>query len=105
MEEKKTKVTLRLTEQQHSQLKEKAKESSMTVSDYARNIIFGNFSSTFNSNTEKISQASPLSNERLIALNKELVRLEHDIEIIHGIKKSYKTDLKERVNEIWHILN
>lgn len=105
MEEKTTKFTLRLTKQQRNQLEERAKESSMTVSDYTRNAIFGNFSLALSNSTEKISQASPLSNEKLIVLNKELVRLEHDIEMIQGIKKACKADLKERIDEIWHLLN
>lgn len=105
MEEKTIKFTLRLTKQQKSQLEERAKESSMTISDYARNAIFGNFSPALSNSTEKMSQTSPPSNEKLIALNKELVRLEHDIEMIQGIKKACKADLKERIDEIWHILN
>lgn len=105
MEEKKTKITLRLTEQQSRQLREIATESSMTISDCARNIIFRNLPPALGNNTEKIQQTNPLTNERLITLNKELIRLEHDIEMAQGMNKSYKTQLKERVDEIWHILN
>lgn len=105
MEEKTTKFTLRLTEQQCNQLKEGAKEASMTVSDYVRSIMFGNFSPTLSNSTEKMSRTSPPFDEKIVALNKELVRLEHDIEMLHGIKEPYKTDLRERIDEIWHILN
>ena len=40
MEEKKTKITLRFTEEQCKQLKSRAERNSMTVSDYIRGIIF-----------------------------------------------------------------
>lgn len=77
----------------------------MTISDCARNIIFGNLPPALGSNTEKMQQTNPLTNERLITLNKELIQLEHDIEMAQGMKKSCETQLKERVDEIWHILN
>ncbi len=105
MEEKKTKITLRFTEEQCKQLKSRAERNSMTVSDYIRGIIFDKQNCFTRTITEGSQESSQITSETLLKVNQELIRMEHDLERIHGVKKIYMEKLKERIDGIWHMLN
>lgn len=105
MEEKKIKITVRVTESQCNQLKREAEENSMKISDHIRGILFDKqsyFSKTIEKRGQELSQISP---EVIAKVNQELIRIEHDLEQLRGAKKEQVAGLKERVDGIWQLLN
>lgn len=105
MEEKKEKITLRLTENQFNQLKREAEENSMTVSDYARGRLL-DYPNDFPGDSGKRGhESSQISPKVIVKVSKELIRMEHVLEQLRGAKKEQVAELEERIDKIWHILN
>lgn len=104
--EKNKVIHIRVTENQYRKLLKEADAAGFeNLSEYARNLLSGNRNQKLFVQAQMEEQSLRSFNPGLCEkINKELIRFRVDVDHLSGNWK-IKEDAKERIENIWHLLN